>query len=41
LYASFLSLPFSFVIELRDFLYEDLCHRILLAAITLEPNERE
>jgi hypothetical protein len=41
LYASFLSFLFSLFIELRDFLREGLGHRILLAAITLEPNERE
>jgi hypothetical protein len=34
-------LLFSLFIELGDFLREGLGHRILLAAVTLEPNERE
>jgi hypothetical protein len=36
-----LALLFSLVIELRDLLREGLGHRMLLAAVTLEPNERE
>ena len=39
--ASCFSLLLSLFIELRDFLREDLGHRILLTAVTLEPNERE
>jgi hypothetical protein len=41
LYASFLSFLFSLFIKLSDFLHEDLGPRILLAAVTLEPNEGE
>ena len=41
MYASSLSLLFSLFIKLGDFLHEDLGHRILLAAVTLEPNEGE
>ena len=36
-----LSLLFSLFIELRDFLHEDLGHRVLFAAVSFEPNERE
>ena len=41
LQASCLELLFSLFIQLRDFLHEGFCHRVLLAAVTLETNERE
>ena len=41
MYASGFPLVLSLFIKLRDFVREGLGHRILLTAVTLEPNERE